>query len=405
MRSMRIDRLHVKKLALLLLSCAVLRFGESAASAWCQQMGGYPSFEAQAAAEAEARELRAEERRLRKETIRDQKALQRNGYYDGKVDGVSGPKMEAAVAEFRQVNNLEPDTVLDATSREVLNGASVKPSERVTMVRENQQALADLGYYDGAVDGRPGPRTQDGIRKFKETYGLEGTEATLDSAGRARLLEAQAQVKWTQSADGDGVSVMIAAPHQNGYRVRTASGDYIYEADGAAKIHSVIEGTLSSGKVQKVYIDVSELAAGRLDSFKATLDMLPKSSIQYIDANSRELLFSRSVDVLESSAPAQLPTGFWKSRLNLLKPQTNTSEVNILGRTKETVSKFTRQLRELYAGQPSEKPTLGGALNRVREHLKKTREIETDDDLMIEIERSLTGTEIIGSLPIGLPGT
>jgi len=118
------------------------------------------------------------------------------------------------------------------------------------------------------------------------------------------------------------------------------------------------------------------------------------------------LLFSRSVDVLDASPPAQLPTGFWKSTLTLLKPATLRSEVNIIGRTREVVSKFTFQLRGIYAGAPKEKPTLGGALNRVREHLKKTREIETDDDLMIEIERSLTGGGVeIVSLPSRLSST
>jgi peptidoglycan hydrolase-like protein with peptidoglycan-binding domain len=54
-------------------------------------------------------------------------------------------------------------------------------------VKAAQQALKDKGHDPGSVDGRLGPRTQQALRDFQKTEGLEATgrldEKTMQSLG------------------------------------------------------------------------------------------------------------------------------------------------------------------------------------------------------------------------------
>lgn len=80
-----------------------------------------------------------------------------------------------------------------------------QPRERREIVRDLQQELARRGLYDGAVDGRFGPRTQAAIRAFEQQAGLpqtgEPTERLLErarvpqTAPAARAAPAQAQAQ------------------------------------------------------------------------------------------------------------------------------------------------------------------------------------------------------------------
>jgi peptidoglycan hydrolase-like protein with peptidoglycan-binding domain len=60
------------------------------------------------------------------------------------------------------------------------------------LVLDLQRGLAERGYYDGELDGLPGPRTQQAIREFEQAQGLnvtgEASEALL-----ARVLQARAR--------------------------------------------------------------------------------------------------------------------------------------------------------------------------------------------------------------------
>lgn len=49
------------------------------------------------------------------------------------------------------------------------------PDARSERVREVQAALQEKGYYDGEVDGIPGPRTRAGLREYQRENGLEAT--------------------------------------------------------------------------------------------------------------------------------------------------------------------------------------------------------------------------------------
>jgi peptidoglycan hydrolase-like protein with peptidoglycan-binding domain len=60
------------------------------------------------------------------------------------------------------------------------------------LVLDIQRALAERGYYDGEVDGLPGPRTQQAIREFETAQGLKVTGETSEAL-LARVLNARAR--------------------------------------------------------------------------------------------------------------------------------------------------------------------------------------------------------------------
>lgn len=61
---------------------------------------------------------------------------------------------------------------------------------RVEMVVSVQRELAQRGYYDGALDGLPGPRTEQAIKEFEQNNGLrvtgEPSEPLLNQIRKAR---------------------------------------------------------------------------------------------------------------------------------------------------------------------------------------------------------------------------
>jgi peptidoglycan hydrolase-like protein with peptidoglycan-binding domain len=59
-------------------------------------------------------------------------------------------------------------------------------------VLDIQRALAERGYYDGEVDGLPGPRTHQAIREFEAAQGLKVTGETSEAL-LAHVLRARAR--------------------------------------------------------------------------------------------------------------------------------------------------------------------------------------------------------------------
>lgn len=216
--------------------------------AYCARMGGYPSFEAQAAAmRRQAPSYPMQPSTLNgystvtlppvttsvgtspsvtrsnlasPQILADQKALKNLGYYKGDADGQSGPATEAAILKFRRANGLGEGLTLDARSRQTLEAraiaarygapssnfttasttlratptTSAKPAAQPASLRTDQQALADLGFYKGEVDGLSGPGTRAAIRNFKQKYGLAPVNATLDGNARTVLYNTRASL-------------------------------------------------------------------------------------------------------------------------------------------------------------------------------------------------------------------
>jgi peptidoglycan hydrolase-like protein with peptidoglycan-binding domain/DNA invertase Pin-like site-specific DNA recombinase len=110
-----------------------------------------------------------------------QHALGRLGWQPGPVDGLFGPRTEAAVKRFQRSAVLVPDGIVGPKTSRALRAARGSPlrlgagypqpagSPRVRML---QSRLGGLGLRPGPVDGRFGPLTQAAVVRLQRAGGL-----------------------------------------------------------------------------------------------------------------------------------------------------------------------------------------------------------------------------------------
>ncbi len=133
------------------------------------------------------------------EVTRLQQRLSELGYYTGEVDGAYGPGTQTAVVLFQQQHGLQDDGIAGEQTRQLLYSQSAQrfvPTPAPTQtpsslskgaeggsVKEMQERLKELGFYDGECDGDFGPGTQDAVRLFQSQHGL-----TVDGAAGEKTL-------------------------------------------------------------------------------------------------------------------------------------------------------------------------------------------------------------------------
>jgi len=127
--------------------------------------------------------------RTRAEIVSDiQRELARRGFYDGAVDGVHGPKTDAAMRDFEQASGLKPGSEANEVFLRAITRSSAKASpvaapvaaqpERVDPIADLiapssrrvmavQRALADFGYGRMRPNGVFGPETKEAIEQFE----------------------------------------------------------------------------------------------------------------------------------------------------------------------------------------------------------------------------------------------
>ncbi|MGP1382475.1 MAG: peptidoglycan-binding domain-containing protein [Thainema sp.] len=100
----------------------------------------------------------------------------------GAVDGVFGPKTQAAVQQFQKNKRLEQDGVVGEMTWSALADAREWPTHFTgrflrkgdTGAEELQSGLKSKGFYRGAVDGIFGPLTHEAVVKLQR-YGTPST--------------------------------------------------------------------------------------------------------------------------------------------------------------------------------------------------------------------------------------
>ena len=115
-----------------------------------------------------------------------QNRLRQLNHYSGPADGVWGPGTQVAVENFQRSRNLAVGEMnqatlsamgLDPSTFPVRHSAATTIREPLEpgVVRGVQQRLKAQGYYNGAVDGRWGPRTEQALARFQRSRSLEPT--------------------------------------------------------------------------------------------------------------------------------------------------------------------------------------------------------------------------------------
>lgn len=121
------------------------------------------------------------------EQVRDlQRRLKELKFYDGQVDGDFGAATETSVKAFQKQYKLTADGVVGEGTLTKLYAAkatmvpavtpaptgSLKVGSTGTNVRNVQQKLKSLGFYNGSVDGDYGEGTEAAVKAFQKQYGL-----------------------------------------------------------------------------------------------------------------------------------------------------------------------------------------------------------------------------------------
>lgn len=113
-----------------------------------------------------------------------QQRLKDLGYLAGSADGVFGQATETALRSFQTSNGLDADGIAGSKTQTVLYSSSaksyssatdsstLKQGSQGTLVKNMQQKLKDLGYYDGTVTGNFGPLTEEAVKRFQSAQGL-----------------------------------------------------------------------------------------------------------------------------------------------------------------------------------------------------------------------------------------
>ena len=149
-----------------------------------------------------------------------QVALRAKHAYRGAVDGIFGPRTQAAVIEFQRRRGLAPDGVPGPRTRRALGRLGrpqlgARPLRRKAIgwdVAALQFKLAWRGFPAGPFDGVLGPRTENAIRQFQRHAGL----AVDGVAGPATL----AALRTPRPSSSIMLSWPVAAPVGDGYGPR-----------------------------------------------------------------------------------------------------------------------------------------------------------------------------------------
>ena len=109
-----------------------------------------------------------------------QVALRANGFYQGTIDGVSGPGTSAAVRRFQSRHGLTPDGVAGAATRSAL-GRRGRPALGSRLLHQGmsgwdvaalQFRLAWHGFPSGPIDGGYGSHVVAAVRRFQSFMGM-----------------------------------------------------------------------------------------------------------------------------------------------------------------------------------------------------------------------------------------
>lgn len=127
-----------------------------------------------------------------------QRELELAGEQPGPVDGLFGPRTEAAVVRFQLRSGLSLDGIagpltqaaLRQAARTLRPGAGYAKAHGSARVRTLQRVLRVVGVDPGPVDGRFGPRTEAAVLRFQRQHGLTmdglAGDKTLRALGRMR---------------------------------------------------------------------------------------------------------------------------------------------------------------------------------------------------------------------------
>jgi len=152
-----------------------------------------------------------------------QRTLRRLGWSPGPIDGLFGPRTEAAVMRFQRAAGVKTDGVVGPRTFQELRTAKPRPLKAGAgngrrggspRVRSLQARLRGLGLRPGPVDGRFGPRTQAAVMRLQAAAGAP-LSGVVDTGTRRLLANADQMLRqYRRQSGGRGQARNAAPPKQ-----------------------------------------------------------------------------------------------------------------------------------------------------------------------------------------------
>ena len=200
-----------------------------------------------------------------------QKRLKDLGYYNGSVDGSYGESTMAAVMAFQLRNNLTVDGKAGPATQRVLYGSkanisypSMRQGEEGSSVKNLQYTLYELGYYDGAIDGKYGQTTADAVRAFQIQNNIDPVDGVAGSKTLSRMYSSDAIAATAANVDygtvqaGDKGDLVVQVQDcliQLGY-MNEITGEYDAATVAAVKAFQSANGLKVDGKCGAMTLQV-----------------------------------------------------------------------------------------------------------------------------------------------------
>lgn len=204
-----------------------------------------------------------------------QKALKKQGFYKGEVDGKFGQGTRSAVYRFQKSLGISADgkpgnktlsALYDGKSTlNSINGSkrdAIEPSDPHTLfygctgsrVKSLQQALKAAGYYKGAIDGVYGDLTELAVRKYQTARklhvdGIAGS-TTVNSLNRIqKKVKISSGFLLAKGSKGNEVKAVQTRLYNMGYLGSTGKDD-AYGVYGENTISAVKQWQKDTGRTQ-----------------------------------------------------------------------------------------------------------------------------------------------------------
>ena len=200
-----------------------------------------------------------------------QQRLKDLGYYNGSVDGKYGDGTMAAVMAFQLRNNLTVDGKAGPATQRVLYGSranisypSMRQGDEGTAVKNLQYTLYELGYYDGAIDGKYGQTTADAVRAFQIQNNISQVDGVAGSVTLGKMYSSDAvaataaNVSYETAQAGDKNDLVVQIQDclvQMGY-LDSITGEYDAATVAAVKAFQTANGLTADGKCGNLTLQV-----------------------------------------------------------------------------------------------------------------------------------------------------
>lgn len=116
------------------------------------------------------------------DTVRETQQILKDRGFNVGVDGIMGPRTQAALRQFQKSENLDPTGRLNRQTLVALgiqesaaSGASEQRQYGPDIVRKVQATLNARGFETGPANGRMSPQTRQALRQFQKSENLEET--------------------------------------------------------------------------------------------------------------------------------------------------------------------------------------------------------------------------------------